>query len=409
VRRRRVALAAFLAVVGPGVITGFAGNEAGGVTTYSAVGAHFGFSLLWLLLVASIGLGVIQEMCSRMGLVTGQGLSDLIRERFGVRWTILAMIVLIIANGSNVVAEYAGIAASVELLGVPRIVSVPLAALAVWTLVVFFSYRFVERVLFVLVLAFLAYPISVFILRPDWPVVMSGFIPSVPTSPSALVFALALVGTTITPYLLFYMQASVVDKGVDRQSATYARVDVFLGAALAGLFAFFIIVVTGTVLHPAGIQVSSAEAAAKALVPLAGASAGLLFAVGLCGASLLGAVVMPLSTSYAICEAFGWESGISKNFREAPVFMSLFTLLLVLGAFVVLIPGISLIPLIISAQIANGVLLPIVLIFILRLATDRRLMGPAVNGRTTTILGWGVVAIAGSLSIAYLLTSVFAT
>jgi Mn2+/Fe2+ NRAMP family transporter len=409
VRRRRIGFAAFLAVVGPGVITGFAGNEAGGVTTYSAVGAHFGFSLLWLLLVASIGLGVIQEMCSRMGLVTGQGLSDLIRERFGVRWTILAMIVLIIANGSNVVAEYAGIAASVELLGVPRIISVPLAALAVWTLVVFFSYRFVERVLFVLVLAFLAYPISVFILRPDWPVVMSGFIPSVPTSPSSLVFALALVGTTITPYLLFYMQASVVDKGVDRQSAAYARVDVFLGAALAGLFAFFIVVVTGTVLYPAGIQVTSAEAAAQALVPLAGAGAGLLFAVGLCGASLLGAVVMPLSTSYAICEAFGWESGISKNFREAPVFMSLFTLLLVLGAVVVLIPGISLIPLIISAQIANGVLLPIVLIFILRLATDRRLMGPAVNGRTTTILGWGVAAIAGSLSIAYLLTSVFAT
>jgi Mn2+/Fe2+ NRAMP family transporter len=407
--RRRVALTAFLAVLGPGVITGFAGNEAGGVTTYSSVGAQFGYSLLWLLLVASIGLGVIQEMCSRMGLVTGQGLSDLIRERFGVRWTILAMVVLIIANGTNVVAEYAGIAASVELLGVPRIVSVPLAALAVWTLVVFFSYRFVERVLFVLVLAFLAYPISVFILKPDWPVVMAGFIPSIPTSPSALVFALALVGTTITPYLLFYMQASVVDKGVDRLSTTYARVDVFLGAALAGLFAFFIIVVTGTVLYPAGIRVSSAEAAAQALVPLAGASAGLLFAVGLCGASLLGAVVMPLSTSYAICEAFGWESGISKNFREAPVFMSLFTLLLVLGAVVVLIPGISLIPLIISAQIANGILLPIVLIFIVKLATDRRLMGEAVNGRVATILGWGVAAMAGSLSLAYLFASVFGT
>ncbi len=407
--RRRLALAAFFMVVGPGVITGFAGNEAGGVTTYSSVGAHFGYSLLWLLLAASIGLGIIQEMCSRMGLATGQGLSDLIRERFGVRWTILAMIVLVIANGTNVVAEYAGIAASVELLGVPRIVSVPIAALAVWTLVVFFSYRFVERVLFVLVLAFLAYPISVFILRPDWPVVMSGFIPSLPNSPSALVFALALVGTTITPYLLFYMQASVVDKGVGRQSATYARLDVFLGAALAGLFAFFIIVVTGTVLYPAGIDVTSADAAAQALVPLAGARAGLLFAVGLCGASLLGAVVMPLSTSYAICEAFGWESGISKNFREAPVFMSLFTLLLVLGAVVVLIPGISLIPLIISAQIANGVLLPIVLIFILRLATDRRLMGDAVNGRVATVLGWGVVAVAGSLSLAYLVVSVFAT
>ncbi|HEY3126264.1 MAG TPA: Nramp family divalent metal transporter [Candidatus Limnocylindria bacterium] len=406
--RRRVVLVGFLAVVGPGVITGFAGNEAGGVTTYSSVGALFGFSLLWLLLIASIGLGVIQEMCSRMGLVTGQGLSDLIRERFGVRWTVLAMIVLIIANGTNVVAEFAGIAASVELLGVPRIVSVPIAALAVWSLVVFFSYRFVERVLFVLVLAFLAYPISVFILRPDWPVVMSGFIPSIPTSPSALVFALALVGTTITPYLLFYMQASVVDKGVDRQSTAYARVDVFLGAALAGLFAFFIIVVTGTVLHPAGIQVTSAEAAAQALVPLAGARAGLLFAVGLCGASLLGAVVMPLSTSYAICEAFGWESGISKNFREAPVFMSLFTLLLVLGAVVVLIPGISLIPLIISAQIANGVLLPIVLVFILRLAADRRLMGDAANGRLATVLGWGIAGIAGSLSIAYLVASFIA-
>jgi Mn2+/Fe2+ NRAMP family transporter len=407
--RRRIALGAFFMVVGPGVITGFAGNEAGGVTTYSSVGAHFGYSLLWLLLVSSIGLGVIQEMCARMGLATGQGLSDLIRERFGVRWTILAMIVLIIANGTNVVAEYAGIAASVELLGVPRIVSVPIAALAVWTLVVFFSYRFVERVLFVLVLAFLAYPISVFILRPDWPVVMSGFIPSLPSSPSALVFALALVGTTITPYLLFYMQASVVDKGVGRQSAAYARLDVFLGAALAGLFAFFIVVVTGTVLYPAGIDVTSADAAAQALVPLAGAGAGLLFAMGLCGASLLGAVVMPLSTSYAICEAFGWESGISKNFREAPVFMSLFTLLLVLGAVVVLIPGISLIPLIISAQIANGVLLPIVLIFILRLATDRRLMGDAVNGRVATVLGWGVVAVAGSLSLAYLVVSVFAT
>ena len=343
-----------------------------------------------------------------MGLVTGQGLSDLIRERFGVRWTVLAMIVLVIANGTNVVAEFAGIAASVELLGVPRIVSVPIAALAVWSLVVFFSYRFVERVLFVLVLAFLAYPISVFILRPDWPVVLSGFIPSIQTSPSALVFALALVGTTITPYLLFYMQASVVDKGVDRQAAAYARVDVFLGAALAGLFAFFIIVVTGSVLHPAGIQVTSAEAAAQALVPLAGARAGLLFAVGLCGASLLGAVIMPLSTSYAICEAFGWESGISKNFREAPVFMSLFTLLIVLGAIVVLIPGISLIPLIISAQIANGVLLPIVLVFILRLATDRRVMGDAVNGRTATVLGWGIAGIAGSLSIAYLVASFFA-
>ncbi|MDQ2951833.1 MAG: divalent metal cation transporter, partial [Chloroflexota bacterium] len=284
----------------------------------------------------------------------------------------------------------------------PRIVSVPAAALVVWTLVVFFSYRVVERTLFVLLLAFIAYPISAFMLKPDWAQVLTGLAPSVPAGPSALVFALALVGTTITPYLLFYMQASVVDKGLDRESERYARLDVFLGAAMAGIFAFFIIVVTGTVLFPAGIHVQSADEAAQALVPLAGPNAGLLFGIGLCGASLLGAVVMPLSTSYAICEAFGWESGISKNFREAPVFMSLFTLLLVVGGLIVLIPGLSLIPLIIAAQIANGVLLPIILVFVLKLATDRGVMGEAASGRVGGILGWCVAAGAGALSLAYI-------
>lgn len=402
---RRAGLLAFLAVLGPGVITGFAGNEAGGVTTYSSVGANFGYSMLWLLLVASLGLAVIQEMCSRMGITTGQGLSDLIRSRFGVRWTVVAMFALLVANGSNVVAEFAGIAASLELLGIPRIVSVPGAALVVWTLVVFFSYRVVERTLFVLLLAFIAYPISAFMLKPDWGQVVTGLVPSAPAGPSALVFALALVGTTITPYLLFYMQASVVDKGIDRASARYARLDVFLGAAMAGIFAFFIIVVTGTVLFPTGIHVQSADEAAQALVPLAGPNAGLLFGIGLCGASLLGAVIMPLSTSYAICEAFGWESGISKNFRDAPVFMGLFTLLLIVGGLIVLIPGLSLIPLIIAAQIANGVLLPIILVFVLKLATDRGVMGDAASGRVGTILGWCVAGGAGALSLAYIASS----
>jgi NRAMP (natural resistance-associated macrophage protein)-like metal ion transporter len=405
VANRRTSALAFLAVLGPGVITGFAGNEAGGVTTYSSIGASFGYSMLWLLLVASLGLAVIQVTCARMGVTTGQGLSDLIRSRFGVRWTIVAMLVLLIANGSNVIAEFAGIAASVELLGIPRIVSVPAAALVVWVLVVFFSYRVVERTLFVLLLAFLAYPVSAFLLRPDWGSVLAGFAPSVPVAPGALAFALALVGTTITPYLLFYVQASVVDKGLGREEARYAQLDVLLGAAMAGIFAFFIVVVTGSVLFPQGIRVESAAEAAGALVPLAGENAGLLFGVGLFGASLLGAVVMPLSTSYAICEAFGWESGISKNFREAPVFMGLFTLLLVVGALVVLLPGLSLIPLIIAAQVANGVLLPIVLIFVMRLATDRRVMGNAVNGQVATVLGWGVALGAGALSLAYLATS----
>jgi len=402
---RRATIAAFLAVLGPGVITGFAGNEAGGVTTYTSVGAEFGYAMLWLLLVASTGLAIVQEMCVRMGVTTGQGLSDLIREKFGVRWTMVAMLTLLVANGSNVVAEYAGIAASLELLGIPRIVSVPTAGLLIWSLVVFFSYRIVERALFILVLVFVAYPISAVILKPHWSAVFGGFVPSVPQGDLALVFALALVGTTITPYLLFYIQASVVDKGVDKESFRYAKMDVYLGAAIAGIFAFFIIVVAGTVLFPAGIHVDSADEAAQALVPLAGVSAGLLFGMGLCGASLLGAVVMPLSTSYAICEAFGWESGISKNFREAPVFMSLFTLLLVLGGVIVLIPGISLVPLIIAAQIANGLLLPVILVFIMKLANDREVMGADVNGRTGRILGWTVAAGAGALSVAYIVVS----
>ena len=406
VPRRRAAIAAFLAVMGPGIITGFAGNDAGGVTTYTAAGARFGFSLLWLLLVASLSLAVVQKMCARMGAVTGKGLSDLIRERFGVRWTIVAMLALFIANASNVVAEYAGIAASLGLVGVPAFVSVPIAGLVVWALVVFATYRIVERALFALILAFLAYPVSIVILRPDWAEVGRGFIPSVPTEPSALVMALALVGTTVTPYLLFYLQASVVDKGIDRESFGSARLDALMGATLAGVFAFFILVVSGSVLFPAGVAANTAEEAARALQPLAGDSAGLLFVVGLLGASLLGLTVMPLSTSYAICEAFGWESGISHDFRDAPVFMGLVTLLLVAGgALVLFFPHDLLLPLIVVSQAVNGLLLPIVLVFIMRLASDRSVMGDDANGTIRTALGWGVAGLAGSLSIAFLVAT----
>src|SRR5947208_8128458 len=389
-RVRRASLLAFLAVMGPGIITGFAGNDAGGVTTYTAVGAHYGFAMLWLLLLSTAGLLVIQEMCARMGAVTGKGLSDLIRERFGVRWTIVAMIALLVANGSNVVAEFAGIAASLELLGVERIVSVPAAAIAIWALVVFFSYRVVERALFVLLLAFVAYPASAFIVRPDWDAVLHGLaVPTLSPGQAALIAALALVGTTITPYMQFYIQASIVDKGIDRELYRFARVDVYLGALLTGINGFFIVVVAGAVLFPAHILVTSESDAAQALGPLAGGQATLLFGLGLFGTSLLTATVMPLSTSYAICEAFGWESGISKDFREAPVFMGLFTLLLVIGSLVVLSPSVPLIPLILISQNVNGLLLPIVLVFILRLAADRGVMGDAANGRATTLLGWG--------------------
>jgi NRAMP (natural resistance-associated macrophage protein)-like metal ion transporter len=400
-RVRRASILAFLGVMGPGIITGFAGNDAGGVTTYTAVGAHYGFQLLWLLLLSTAGLLVVQEMCARMGAVTGKGLSDLIRERFGVRWTIVAMLALLVANGSNIVAEYAGIAASLELFHVQRIVSVPIAAVLIWVLVVFFSYRIVERALFVLVLAYIAYPISAFIVGPPWgEVVRDSVLPSLPLGQAALVAALALVGTTITPYMQFYIQASVVDKGIDKEQYRFERVDVLLGAILTGLNGFFIVVVAGAVLHPAGIHVDSAADAAQALGPLAGQQAQLLFGVGLFGASLLAATIMPLSTSYAICEAFGWESGISKNFREAPVFMGLFTLLVVVGALIVLSPSVPLIPVILVSQNVNGLLLPVVLIFILMLAGDRRIMGDQVNGRLSQVVGIGTAIGASVLSIA---------
>ena len=400
-RVRRASILAFLAVMGPGIITGFAGNDAGGVTTYTAVGAHYGFEMMWLLLLSTAGLLVIQEMCARMGAVTGKGLSDLIRERFGVRWTIVAMLALLIANGSNIVAEYAGIAASLELFHVQRIVSVPITAVLIWVLVVFFSYRIVERALFVLVLAYIAYPISALIVGPPWgEVVRDSVIPSLPIGQAALIAALALVGTTITPYMQFYIQASVVDKGIDRDQYRFERVDVLLGAILTGLNGFFIVVVAGAVLHPAGIHVDSAADAAQALGPLAGQQAQLLFGVGLFGASLLAATIMPLSTSYAICEAFGWESGISKNFREAPVFMGLFTLLVVVGALIVLSPSVPLIPVILVSQNVNGLLLPIVLVFILKLAGDRRIMGDHANGRVSQWIGIGTAIGASVLSIA---------
>ncbi len=404
---RKAAFAAFLAVMGPGLITGFAGNDAGGVTTYTAVGAHYGFAMLWLLLLSTAGLVVIQEMCARMGAVTGKGLSDLIREKFGVRWTFVAMLALLVANGTNVAAEYAGIAASLALIGVPSTLSVPIAGVAIWVLVVFFSYKVVERALFVVISAFVAYPITAVIAAPDWSEVAKGLvIPNLPVEQAALIAALALVGTTITPYMQFYIQASIVDKGIDAEQYGYARLDVMLGSVLTGVNALFMIVVAAHVLFPAGIRVESAADAARALSPLAGEQAGILFGAGLLGASLLAATVMPLSTSYAICEAFGWESGISKNFREAPVFMGLFTLLLVVGGIVVvLFPQHLLIQLILASQAVNGLLLPIVLAFILKLAGDRSIMAGSANGRTTTAIGWGVAGMASVLSIAYVVVT----
>lgn len=406
-RRWRTSLLGFLAVMGPGVISGFAGLDAGGVGTYTATGAHYGFSLLWLLAISTVGLIAIQDMCTRMGAVTGKGLSDLIRENFGVRWTALAMLGLLIGNGANVVAEFAGIAASLELLGIPRAASVPVAAATLWVVVVFFSYRTVERLLFVLLLSFLAYPLTALVVAPDWGSVgRSLVVPALSPEQGAFITALALVGTTITPYMQFYVQASVVDKGIDVERLPLARADAMLGAFLSHVMAFFIIVTAGAVLFPAGVTVDSAEQAARVLVPLAGPAAGLLFGTGLFGASILAAAVMPLSTAYAITEAFGWESGISKRFHEAPVFMGLFTFILFAGALVVALTEIPLVPLILVSQNVNGLLLPLILYFILRLAGDRGLMGQHAIGPLARGIGMLMVGIASALSVALVVTLV---
>ena len=398
-RIRRSTLLGFLAVMGPGIITGFAGNDAGGVTTYTAVGAHYGFAMLWLLLLSTAGLLVIQEMCARMGAVTGKGLSDLIRERFGVRWTIVAMIALLVANGSNVVAEFAGAAAALELLGVQRIVTVIAVAGFVLWLVARGSYRVAERAFLAISLVFLAYPVTAFLAGPPWgEVLRETALPSFRLEGPYLFLFVATVGTTITPYMQLFAQSATVDKGVTVQELGAARADAYIGAVFSNLVAYFIIVVTATTLYPQGITVQTAADAARALTPLAGERAGLLFAIGLFGASVLAAAVLPLATSYTICGALGWERRLGTRFSDAHQFYSIIAFLVVMGAAITLLP-VPLIPLIVGAQVLNGFLLPVILIFILRLVNDRSLMGEHVNGPVYNVLAWGTTVFIGALSL----------
>ena len=357
-RVHRSGILLFLGVLGPGLIAGLAGNDAGGITTYSVLGAQTGFSMLWLLPITTLMLVIVLEMAARMGAVTGQGLGDLIRDEFGIRWTLFAMLVLLIANGANIVAEFAGAAAALEIFGVPRFVTVPLVAAGIWALVVFASYRLVERVFLSVAIVFLAYVVSAFVAGPDWGEVGHGLItPSVSFEPNTLLLMVATVGTTVTPYMFFYLQSSVADKGLGPEELSLERADAVLGAIWTNVIAVFIVVVAAVALFPRTID--SAEQAALALAPVAGDFAKALFAVGLFGASVLAATVMPLTTSYAVCESFGWESGVSRKFSEAPVFMGLYSALIVIGAIVVLVPGLPLIGVILvySIMFATGALI----------------------------------------------------
>ncbi|HUE81064.1 MAG TPA: Nramp family divalent metal transporter [Pyrinomonadaceae bacterium] len=406
VRRRR--LFTYLAILGPGMITANAGNDAGGIATFASVGADFGYRLLWVLIPITISLGIVQEMSARMGAVTGKGLADLIRERFGVRWTALVMLSLLIANGGITVSEFVGIAAATEIFGVPRFVSVPLAAISIWWLVVKGTYQRVERVFLLMSLVFLGYIVSAFLARPDWGAVAVEIVqPSFSFDHVYLFTFLAIVGTTISPYMQVFVQSSVVEKGVTAEDYPRTRTDVWVGTVFAMMIAFFIVVSTAATLHQYGIRVDSAEDAARALRPLAGAYAETLFAIGLFGASMLAAGVLPLATAYSISEALGFEKGVSRSFREAPIFLGTFTFLVAVGAAIAVIPNLPLIRVLLVTQVINGLLLPVTLFAILRLINNRDLMGAYVNGRLYNLGAWLTTILVTALSLLFIVVTLF--
>ncbi len=407
---RRPGWLAYLAIIGPGMVAANAGNDAGGIATYASAGAAYGYTLLWTLIPIAIALGIVQETCARMGAITGKGLSDLIREQFGVRWMALVMLALLIANGGVTVSEFVGIAAATELFGVPRYASVPLAAFAVWWLVVKGSYKRVERVFLLMSLVFLGYIISAFLARPQWGEVARQIVrPEIKFDSGYLFTLVAIIGTTISPYMQIFVQSSVVEKGVTEEDYNLTRVDVWVGTVFAISIAFFIVVSTAATLHShhAGVGIESAEQAARALEPLAGTYAKLLFGVGLFGASMLAAGVLPLATAYSISEALGFEKGVSSSFREAPIFLGIFTFLVAVGGLVAMLPGLPLISVLLVTQVINGLLLPFILIAVLLLVNNKDLMGDRTNGKVYNAASWLTVLVVSVLSLLYIATKIF--
>lgn len=389
-----------MTIIGPGLITVNAGNDAGGITTYASVGASYGYKMLWGLLLITFSLAVIQEMNARMAVVTGKGLSDLIREKFGVKLTFFAMTILLIANMGVVFGDFAGIAASLELFNISKYISIPIVSVAIWLVVTKGSYKKVENIFLLFTFVFFTYIISAFLTKPDWGhVATSMFSPTIEFKTGFLLTFIGMIGTTITPYMQFYLQSSIVDKKISISEYKYEKVDVYLGSFWGNAVSFFIIVCTAATLYKSGITITSAEEAAMALKPLAGEWAFILFGGGLFGASVLATAVIPLSTSYAICEAFGWESGVDHDYKDAPAFFGIYTGIIILGALFILIPGISLIKIILISQQIAGILSPIILTFMIILINDKRIMGDYVNNKTQNIISWGTVIFIITLSV----------
>jgi NRAMP (natural resistance-associated macrophage protein)-like metal ion transporter len=387
-------IAIILGILGPGIITAAVDNDAGGITTYSVAGAHFGYSMLWSLIPITILLIIVQEMCARMGAVTGKGLADLIRENFGVRITLLIMAGLLFANFFVTVAEFAGIASVAGMFNLNKFVVIPLVTLFVLVTVVKFNYKHLEKFFLTLTLFYFSYVLSGILAHPDWGAVATEMAaPKITFTTAYLVVLIGVVGTTITPWMQFYLQSSIVEKGIRAEEYKYSRWEVIIGCIITDIITFFIIVTCAAVLFQNNVRINDAVDAARALAPLAGDYAALLFAVGFFGASLFGAFIIPISTVYYVCESLGWESGINKKFHEAREFYLMLMVIVVLAAAVVLIPNIPLIKLMLAAQVVNGILLPFILIPIVLLVNNKRLMGEHTNSLATNAFTWASVVI----------------
>ncbi|MDR3542343.1 MAG: Nramp family divalent metal transporter [Desulfosporosinus sp.] len=398
----------FLAVVGPGIITANVDNDAGGITTYAVAGAQFGYKFLWVFIPMTLALIIVQEMSARMGAVTGKGLADLIRENFGVRLTIFILIGLLIADVGNTVSEFAGVASSMEVFGLSKYIIVPLGALLVWLLVVKGTYQRVERIFLIASAIFITYIFAGFLAHPNWgEVAKQTFIPSFSTNSAYIAMFVGLVGTTIAPWMQFYIQSAIVDKGITVKDYKYSRIDVIVGCFITDIVAIFIIVTTAATMHVAGISINDAKDAAIALKPLAGQYASILFAFGLFNASIFAATILPLATAYYVCEALGFEAGVDKSFQEAPQFYTLYTIIIILGAMIILIPNAPLVLIMLWSQVINGVLLPFVLVFMLVLINNKNLMGTYTNSRFFNWVAWGTTVIMVTLTLLLVITSLW--
>jgi NRAMP (natural resistance-associated macrophage protein)-like metal ion transporter len=393
-------LAIFLAIIGPGIITGSVDNDAGGITTYSVAGAMYGYGLIWTLIPSFIVLLVIQEMNARMGIVTGKGLSDLIRENAGMKITFFIFIGLLFSNIGNTTTEFAGVAGSMEIFGISKYLSVPLAAIIVWLLVVKGTYKIAERIFLIFSVSLLTYVVSALMSKPHWNEIGSAIIrPQLEMNTQSLAMVIALVGTTIAPWMQFYMQSSVIEKGLKMKNYRYTLVDITVGCIVTVVVAFFIMVACGSTLFPNNIQINVAKDAALALKPLAGALASQVFAFGLFVASVFSATILPLATAYYVSEAFGFEAGIDKKWDEAKEFYTLYTGILVISAIIILIPNAPLIQISIWSQVLNGILLPVVLVSMILLINNKKIMGTYINKPVQNIIGWSAVIILTGLSL----------